>query len=80
MPARVPKGNEMNDFTVTKVPCCACGATGKVPRLVFWERDCRLCDGEGERKILIHNALSPADREMVLQSAIIGSANYLAMR
>ena len=66
-----------NEFHVERVHCCVCDGSGKVPKLLFWKRDCNVCDGTGKRQILIHKALTPSDRQMVIDSAVTGSLNYV---
>lgn len=61
-----------NGFHVERVDCCMCDATGRVPKFVFWSKDCSVCEGTGKRRILISEKLSPADHEMVMISAITG--------
>lgn len=39
-----------------KVPCRVCNKTGKLPRLWFWTKDCGVCDGTGERRIIMDAA------------------------
>ena len=63
-------------FTSERVRCCVCAGTGKTSRLIFWSRPCSVCDGTGKRRILTHKNLTDADRDMVIHSAGIGSANY----
>jgi hypothetical protein len=65
----------MNEWIIERVDCCVCHATGKVPKLLFWTKECPVCEGEGRRKILLHSALSPFDRLMVMESARTGSMN-----
>lgn len=69
----------MSDFNIEHVHCCVCDGSGK-KRQGFFHRlkDCPVCDGKGERPIMIHKALSPPDADMVRQSAILGSANYIS--
>lgn len=64
-------------FTVERVHCCVCDGIGKVPRLLFWKRDCSVCEGTGKRRILIANNMSEADKWLVRSSAISGSPNYV---
>jgi RecJ-like exonuclease len=63
-------------FDVMEVLCCVCHGTGKVPRLWLFKRDCNVCDGKGERPILVNRSLTPTDRESVIQSAILGFLPY----
>lgn len=57
---------------VERVHCCVCAGSGSVTRWVFWKKACSVCDGQGKRRILIAANLSPADRAMVLNSAVTG--------
>ena len=43
----------MSRLIVEKVPCCVCAGTGSVPRLHFWKRDCNVCEGSGQRDIIM---------------------------
>lgn len=65
-----------NGFHVERVDCCMCGASGRVPKLLFWSKDCSVCEGTGKRRILISESLSAADADMVRQSALYPSLNY----
>ncbi len=63
---------EYPEFDVEMVHCHVCHGTGKVPKLIWWTKDCSVCQGRGERTILLSRKLSPADKAMVMQSAIYG--------
>lgn len=68
----------MTDFNIEHVFCCVCCGTGKTRQGLFRRlKDCPVCDGRGERPILIHKNITGADAAMVRASAITGcSLNY----
>lgn len=63
----------MDRLIVTKVPCCVCHSAGKVRRFMFLTRDCPVCDGEGQRKVVYSSAFTDEDRDMVLRHAEAGT-------
>lgn len=66
-------------LVTTKVRCCVCLGTGKAPRLIFWQRDCRVCGGAGQRDVIYDDTFPEAVKRMVLQDAEYG-INQLARR
>ena len=63
----------MTTYITEKVPCFSCGATGKLPRFVFWEKNCHVCDGTGERRIIMPADLPGDWKEMLRLDATYGA-------
>lgn len=61
---------------VEEVPCCVCGAAGKVPRFIFWLRDCAVCDGSGKRKIVMDADFPDDIKDELRLSATYGINRY----
>lgn len=60
-----------------RVWCCVCNGSGKVSRLMFWKRDCPVCDGEGKRPIMM-DARFPDDIKRQIRNDAMFSANTRA--
>lgn len=67
-------------FGTEKVWCCVCTGSGKVPRRKWFRTkavDCDVCEGTGEREIIMARNLSDADKAYVRASAVTGTLGLL---
>lgn len=70
--------NEQPHFCVERVHCCVCNGSGKVSRLVFWKRDCSVCDGTGQRQILIGADLSESQKAYVRECSTFRTPMFIS--
>lgn len=61
-----------HNLVVEYVPCCVCRQTGAVRRWVLFKKTCPVCEGSGQRKIIMDARFTADERAMVRESAILG--------
>jgi DnaJ-class molecular chaperone len=62
----------MSDFIIERVHCCVCDGAGKVRNFHFFKRDCHVCGGTGQRRILVPVNLTLKDADWARMVAIMG--------